>query len=92
MQRQKTLTVKGNKIKIVSRLVDCGRAVTTYVNGVRLHHTFEIMLDYDLKGITTEEGQLAFSEEFISRAMEKSYLKWVKKHAPALEEVPNESL
>lgn len=73
MKRQKTLVVNDEKIRIVSTLC-VGLTVRTVINGVKYFSNFEIMKDYKI----TDNNHSEVSEEFIKRAMEKAYVKWVK--------------
>lgn len=77
MRRQKTITVHGEKIKIVSRVGHCGMPfVRTTINGSKYFINFEIMKDYK---ITADHK--AVYEEFIKRAMDDAFIQWVKEHS-----------
>ena len=74
MRRQKTFFVDGQKIKIVSRIINgCLPGCRTNINGKEYYSNFEIMKDYKI----TYDHRAAY-EEFIERAMERAYLEWVK--------------
>ena len=74
MQRQRTFSVHGEKIKIVSRTCE-GLCVRTTINGEKFFSNAEIV--DDVSTVNAEN----FFEIFIQRAMDKAYMKWVKKHA-----------
>ena len=71
---QKTFRVKSRKIKIVSRLCK-GLCVRTNINREKFFSNFEIMKDKSVSKL----GEEKFSKLFIKRAMDRAYLKWVKK-------------
>ena len=76
MTRQRTFSVNGDKIKIVSRLVDGGHSVNTCINRQKFRYNFEIMLPHP-KG---QKFDTDYYELFIQEAMDRSYVKWVKKN------------
>lgn len=81
MQRQRTITVRNEKIKIVSRLTIDGFGVRTNINGKRYYHNYEIMLDREILKL----GEKPFWNLFILRAMDRAFCKWVKAHTPSRE-------
>ena len=74
MKRQRTFSVNNEKIKIVSTLCSGSvPGVRTVINGKKYYSNFEIMKDYKVT-----ENHKAVYEEFIQRAMDLAYIKWIK--------------
>ena len=73
MTKQKTFTVKGKKIKIVSRLSN--GAVRTNINGEKFFCNQEVMDSENLN----ELGHGNYEKIWLQKAMDLAYVKWVKK-------------